>query len=290
MNEALHQIRLSRQDLVRLRNSSEVAQRVEDKWDAAFRRAISVAAEASADSLPAGGPVVSPDFESLFIRHYFDVQFEALALAEREQELGRRSFRMATQPRTLRQVMELYDRWRKGLWKPKSISRKADSVKKAYVAAVQAAWQANSEDFREGTVFDQREVERKIQDAAAGTRARAQTIVRTETTRYYTDARKAYYDHSTDVTHYLFLAVRDKATTCWCKAGFTDGKRGRSGLVFEKGSRLLLVNKPPCHWCCRSELLPLSPLNPSHRRLIEDVSIAANRVKLYPLPPGWASS
>lgn len=265
-----------------------IAQRVEDRWVRKLDEAIRVAGVATAESVPHGGKAITPDFQDLLMQHFFDTQLEALRLAEREREIQDK-IQMAAQPRTLKDLMVLYDRWRKGLFKPKSISRTADSLKKVYIAAVQAAWNAASEAFRAGDEFTQNEVRKQIREAAQTTAGRAGTIVRTETTRYYNDARKAYYDASTDVTHYLFLAIRDKATTKWCTSLTVYGMRGRSGLVYAKDDPLLKKEKPPCHWNCRSELLPLSPRNPAHRKLIEDAAIQRRNNKCHPLPPGWNS-
>jgi SPP1 gp7 family putative phage head morphogenesis protein len=279
-------LRLSREDCVRLKNSADVAQRIEDRWVRKFEDAISSAAARSVEPLSVGKNPVVPDFEDLLIRHYFETQIAALTLAEKERELDRRQ-RLSAKPKTLSEIMRLYDRWKKKYWKPKSVAKKAERIRRQYLDAVQRTWKKYSRPFREGEEFTQEEVKAKIQEAAKAPAARAGTIVRTETTRYYNDARKAYYDASTDVTHYLFIAIRDKATTKWCTASTTGGKRGRSGLVYSKDDPLLQKEKPPCHWNCRSELLPLVPQNPSHRKIIEDSSRARRSHSCYPLPVGW---
>lgn len=278
-------LRLSREDFVRLKNSAAVAQKIENKWVGRIEAAINAAVVKSVAVLPNGKEPISPDFEYLFIRHYFDTQIEALVLAEKERELE--SKRLAVRPKTLAEIMRLYDRWRKGLWKPKGVVKKSNQIKKQYLDAVQGAWKEYSEDFRSGKEFTQEEVKKSIKEATRGPASRAATIVRTETTRYYNEARKSYYDASTDVTHYLFIALRDKATTKWCTAQTVDGKRGRSGLVYSKDDPLLQRETPPCHWNCRSELLPLTPHNPSHRKMIADASRARRSHTCHPLPLGW---
>jgi SPP1 gp7 family putative phage head morphogenesis protein len=108
---------------------------------------------------------------------------------------------------------------------------------------------------------------------------RGNMIVATETTRYFNQARQAFYDEVPSVTHYLFIAIRDHRTTKWCKS--------RNGLVFEKGTELFKRNRPPTHYNCRSEIVPLNRFNPRHKAMIDDKSIQAKNNKMEPLLPGW---
>jgi len=278
-------IRLGSEDVIRLKNSAAIAQRLENKWDLLLRQVINRHAKDDAENIPAGSAVNPPDFDFLFVEHYFQVQIEALKLAEKETELE--SKKLAAQPRTLAAIMKLYDKWRKGLYKPKGPLARASEMKTKYINAVQKAWHKYSESFRHGGEQTQVEIKQAIVEAANTTTARAQTIVRTETTRYFNQARRAYYDKGNEVTHYLFLAVRDKATTPWCTPLKVNGKRGRSGLVYAKNDPLLDKETPPIHWNCRSELLPLNRFNPVHRKLIADSSIQRRNNVCTPLPPGW---
>jgi SPP1 gp7 family putative phage head morphogenesis protein len=283
----LNGIRLPVQDEVRLKNSAKVAQALEDIWTNKVNKAISGAAVKSAEQVSSGAEVTAPDFERFLVEHWFEIQRQALRVAQAEWEMNANAPRMARQPRTLKDLMELYDRWRRGLWKPRRAVTQGKDLKKRYLDAVQKAWRKHSEDFREGGETTQEEVKREIRKAAKMTSSRAQTIVRTETTRYYNQARRAYYDGSPDVTHYLFMAVRDKATTIWCTSNTVNGKRGRHGLVYSKDDPLLKKETPPCHYNCRSELLPLNRFNPSHQRLINDKSLARRNHQCAPLLPGW---
>jgi SPP1 gp7 family putative phage head morphogenesis protein len=277
-------IRLSLEDQRRLKNSAKVAQALENKWVRKFRDTIASYSVQSADQISSGGSIVVPDFEKMFIEHYFDVQIKAITLAENEQELDKR---LAKSARSIREILKLYDRWRKGLYKPKGFQRKAESIQKKYISAIQDTWKNLSEDFREGGTQTQEEIKKKVAESTGATEARANTIVRTETTRFYNETRKIYYDKAPNVTHYLFLAVRDKATTPWCRNTTVNGYRGRSGLVYAKDDPLLEKEKPPCHWSCRSELLPLSRFNPTHQKMIADESIQRRNNTCTPLPPGW---
>lgn len=279
-------IRLSVQDERRLKNAAKIAQAIENKFDLEVRRAIETHADTAVDQVTGPMPVTAPDFEKILIEHYFQTAIAAFRICEDERELTESKPRLA-KARSLKEILRQYDSWRKGFFKPKRPLKQADGLKKRYIDAVQKAWKKHSDDFREGGRQTQDEIRDLIRKEAQTVTLRAQTIVRTETTRYYNRVRRDYYDASQDVTHYLFLAVRDRATTPWCRNSYQLGKRGRSGLVYAKGDPLLEKETPPVHWNCRSELLPLNRFNPSHQRLIADASIQRRNHECTPLPPEW---
>lgn len=273
-------IALPPEDIVRLKNSAKIAQDIENR----FARKIEDAIATASDLIQSPDmPVVAPNFLDIYSELWFETYIRSFKHAQSEQDLKKR----LAFPRSLREVMRLYDLWRKGKFTPRQAIKYAKEMKSKYLQAVQGAWKKHSEEFREGGEQTQIEVREIIKKRAKTTVARAQTIVRTETTRYYNKARIDYYSQAEDVTHYLFMAVRDKATTPWCMPKETNGKRGRHGLVYAKAGQLLKKESPPCHYNCRSELLPLNKHNPSHRKLIEDPAIRRANVKCYPLPTGW---
>lgn len=284
--------RLEPVDQARLRHSAREAQKCETVWDSKIREMLIREVDRIVRELDRTGKPPEIDFEEFFVKHYFDAARTGLKVAETEDELEKR-WRLARKPpivrvpASLKKLRDLYDQWRKGRYTPKRPVAVAERIKKAYLEKVQSVWAKYSKEFREGSEANQREVVRKIREAAEVVVSRAQTIVRTETTNYYNQARKEYYDDSEDVTHYLFMAVRDQATTKWCSPKTQGGKRGRSGLVYAKTDPLLEQEKPACHWNCRSELLPLVPDNPSHEKLIRDRSIQRRNVQCHPLPKGW---
>lgn len=157
----------------------------------------------------------------------------------------------------------------------------AEKIKKAYIKKVQSVWVKYGEEFRSGITAETTEAVRQIKEGADVVYSRAKMIVETETTYYYNKSRRTVYDESPDVTHYLFVSVRDHATTKWCKT--------RHGLVYKKGDPLLDKETPPIHWNCRSEILPLTWHNPAHRKLIEDLSRRRRNNTCEPLPPGWTT-
>ncbi len=278
-------ISLSRFDITRLKNSAKVAQAIENRWVKKFEEVINQATKTISDPIQ---EITSPDFEKLFVEHWFNTQIEALTLAERETELEKKAPKLAARPKTLADILRLYDAWRVGRYQPsRRILKRAKDMKEFYIKSVQKAWKKYSEDFRYGGHTTQEEIKDKVRSAAKTSIPRAQTIVRTETTRYYNQARKDYYDKTPDVTHYLFLAIRDKATTPWCAPQVVNGKRGRSGLVYAKDDPLLKAETPPVHWNCRSELLPLNRFNPSHKKMIANPALYRRNHSCTPLPPEW---
>lgn len=181
--------------------------------------------------------------------------------------------------KTLKQWMDIWDRWRRKGKVPPRQKALGEKIRKAYVRKCQDVWRKHAEEFREGKSFDMQKARDVIAKATKPVYSRAKMIVETETTRYYNEVRREVYDSSPDVTHYLFVAVRDHATTKWCKT--------RTGLVYAKGDPLLDKETPPIHWNCRSELLPLTKLNPRHLALIENESLQRRRHSCEPLPKDW---
>lgn len=184
-------------------------------------------------------------------------------------------------PRSLSGLMKMWDEYRNREYIPPREEKLAKRIKEAYLKKVREVWEEESHGFRTGKTTKETLTER-IQKASKASYSRAKMIVETETTRYYNAARKSVYDTSNDVTHYLFIAIRDARTTKWCKT--------RDGLVYEKGSDYLRKETPPIHWNCRSEIVPLSIMNPSHAKLIRDKSLQRGNRKVAPLPKGWVTT
>lgn len=283
--------RLDSETLHHLKNSAKKAQTLENTWSAAIAKAINQANERNLESIEKNfTPIRDIDFQKVFVEHYFAVSFAAFSIAKGESELDKRlalpAFRI---PKSLSALRHMYDQWQNKKFIPKHAAALAEDIKASYLKRVWRCWGKYSEDFRAGDEYTQEAVRDKIAEIADTTLSRAQTIVRTETTNYYNVARKQFYDESEDVTHYLFLAVRDSATTKWCTQHTVDGLRGRHGLVYKKGDPLTDAECPACHWNCRSELVPLTPHNPAHLKLIKDESIARRNHRCHPLPKGWAA-
>lgn len=280
--------RLTPDDHVYLRNSVAKAQAIENRWERKIREAMHAQTLIIVRALTNFESIPDFSFEDLFIQHAFESAIAGYSVARQPVRLARKPPN-PTPNTSLKRLMKYYDLWRKGQYKPKRPAYQANQIKKDYLKKVHNVWVKHSEEFRKGNTYDQEEVVRQIKKEADTTTKRAQGIVRTETTNYYNQSRMNYYDESQDVTHYLFMAIRDNATSPWCSPKTVDGKRGRHGLVYKKGDPLLVRERPACHPWCRSELLPLTPENATHAKLINDKSIQRRNVQCYPLLRSWGT-
>jgi SPP1 gp7 family putative phage head morphogenesis protein len=286
--------RLGAPDYRRTLSNVNRLQHLESTWRGRFEKLIhELEAIAWREMLDGRNPKVLleyalPRFEGLVMGHSVDAMRLGIASAHPSDDgpvkVGLSRLAKIKPPPSkatgsLAQVMKMWDQWSKKKKLPPRQKEIAERAKQQYLTRVQSVWEKYSREFREGVQPDQWEVRHALREATKASVSRCNTIVNTESTYYYNRSRREIYDASEDVTHYLFLAIRDHATTKWCKS--------RTGLVFQKGSSLLNKNTPPCHWNCRSEILPLSPSNPQHLKLIEDPSLDASRKKLVPLPAGW---
>jgi len=284
-------------DQIRLKNSSKVADSLEIYWARKISGHLEDLTPIVLESLRHTGRVPQINLDDLFIEHFFDVSTKAMRYAMTEvEERGKvkkvvkaAKFPVARIPKSLEGLMKLYDLWRKGKYKPKRAVKQAKAIKDLYLKKVRSVWEEHSEDFRKGNVATQELVVQEIKEAANTTISRAKNIVRTESTSYYNQARKEFYDESEDITHYLFLAIRDAATSPWCTPLTIRGYRGRSGLVYAKTDPLCDKERPACHPGCRSEYLPLNRLNPAHLKYIQNLSIQRRENTCFPLLKGWRS-
>ncbi len=280
---------LTHHERARLREAAKQATILERRWVRRFQEQISEYDEWVFPQLFVQGrfKTTEIDFLPVVLEHSYAVMSDGIRAArESNPETERKASTKLGYPngpripRTLGDLKTLYDQWRKKKNLPARQVRTAERLKKAYLRRCQSVWDRYGQDFREGKEYSRSAVNRVLETKGDMARARADTIVQTETTYYYNKARRNVYDRSSDVSHYLFVAIRDQATTKWCKS--------RQGLVYKKDDPLLDKETPPIHWNCRSEILPLTLLNPRHRALIEDKSRARRSHRCEPLPSGWA--
>lgn len=264
-------------------------QALEDKWVQNLSFIFDAITQKSIESLEKNGKISLGDLiEDFVMEHSVDVMGQAIR--ESSRDISRLAAPpKAKVPRSLRDLMNLWDQWKKKKKMPLRQRNIARRIKNAYLEKVQDVWRRYSEDFRKGDAATQDEVKAKLRKASEAAESRAKMIVETETTNYYTSAKREYYDEVDAVTHYLFVSIRDFRTSPWCYDGKKSGAkgRGRGGLVFTKGTQLLIRNTPACHPFCRSDLLPLVRFNPAHKKLIDNKSLRAENYTLHPLIPGW---
>lgn len=295
--------RLGSRDVDAIEANARAAQLLEESWLNKLDELFGEVLGEVLDSLAALGPdyELPDDLEERIGGFLLEHQLEVTKAASHTVAPAEyiRAAKSTRWPSDLARVRALWDTWRHTGKLPGKTKKEASAIKALYIRRVNAVVQQRAREFFEGrpaklpgsnqhhthwnpSAFDREDARRALEAAAKVARDRARTIVETETTRYYNHTRTNVYDQVDSVAGYLFVCVRDAATTKWCKS--------RGGVVFFKGSDLLNKNKPPCHWNCRSELLPLSRLNPRHRQLLEDRSLWASNRRLVPLPPGWNES
>jgi len=279
-----------------LAKSTVDIQRHEDHWKDALEKYIDKMNEKVAHAITHEryfDELTEVDFEEIMVKHYLATIVLGFNIAREEGELRNKPKKKllmsnippkAKVPKDMKKVFDLWDAYRKGTWKPARPVSIAKALKKEYLKKVKVVYEQASEDMRNGITADKYEVISSIRKATGSSYARANTIMQTETTSYYNKARKEVYDESEDVTHYLFMAIRDKRTTKWCTS---YKKGGRDGLVYRKDDPNCKKDEPACHWNCRSEMVPLTPENPKHKRLIDSTSRKRENNNPYPLPKGW---
>lgn len=128
------------------------------------------------------------------------------------------------------------------------------------------------------------------------TEAQAQTIFRTETTRYFNDARVAYFQNNTDVDFVQLMAITDGRISDICEA--------RDGYVIPIQFANMKKYKPPFHPNCRTVQSPLdTDLQEDRDEVTRNLGVEFGAVysetseKTFkgtrqeprtPLPRGWA--
>ena len=266
-------------DCVRLSGEAKRAKRVEEHYRRVFKEAIySMAGKALTDLADGDFDPDHYDFSPLIVNHAIDSMKAGL-----EKPRPVPYARLSAKKNPLSSIFEMWDRWRKGKL-TNSQKRNAANIKRTFLHSVQEYWKKNSANFRRGDVYDMTGVKEGFVHAAKITTSRADMIVNTETTRYFNDSIVKIYDQADGVTHYLFVAIRDRRTTKWC-TGYNKG--GRDGLVYVKGDEVTRREQCPCHWNCRSQFLPLSPSNPIHLKLIQSAPRQRANNSPFPLPRGW---
>jgi SPP1 gp7 family putative phage head morphogenesis protein len=135
-----------------------------------------------------------------------------------------------------------------------------------------------------GNPISRDELLKRLQSTVNVSRARAQTIARTEVGAAYNRGRLSTFSESKLVTHLIFYAIDDKRTTSICQS--------RAGMILPvEDKKAIAHNLPPCHYSCRSTIGSLMPqINEMHRKIVEDKSRFYSSRKLVPLLSGWRSA
>jgi len=274
--------------LRKVRLSAADVNKLDSKWKSRFEREMERMTQSILENAAETGRLKfsDVDFQDLVMRHSLDVMQIALDHSVDYQprvpgpsQLSSGSPPRAGVPKNFAELRQMWDYFRKKNYIPPRQRALAKRIHDEYLRRVQEYWVRYGEQFRKGTTGERKQAVSEIMKGADVAYTRAKMIVETETTYYYNKTRVNVYDQSDDVTHYLFMAIRDHRTTDWCKT--------RHGLVYSKTDPLFQREQPPCHWNCRSEVLPLTSQNPRHRALIEDRSRWRRNNSPAPLPEEW---
>lgn len=272
---------LSNSEIREIAKLARKQQKLENRWNIILKNQINHINDRIAFTIAMDGHLDTSvlDMSDFFFTHRIAITHEAIDSTSTPARVDTRMAKKPEIPKALKDLIKKWDIMRATGRVPKAQQVQANKIKTAYLKKLKELFKKHGMDFVRGNTYDLNKVRKIVQEAGNVAFARAKTTVATETTRYFNETRTDVYDRSPDVTHYLFMSIRDGATTKWC--------RTRHGLVFTKGSELFNRNKPPCHWWCRSEVLPLTPQNPRHLKLIKDLSRRAENNKMEPLPKGW---
>jgi SPP1 gp7 family putative phage head morphogenesis protein len=259
-----------------LARSAKTAQKVESVFVAKVKAQIAARVENIIYALENNSAMPAVDFASI----YTQLMLEALEKGySTETQIRLASDRGFAPARGKKKT--LFDFWKERAdrgYRPKRLEVLARKTQKRFDAAMEKL----HEMWKNPEVRHDKEYSRiLVKSALVSTESYASMVVATETTRYYNKARRDFYDAVPQVTHYMFVSIRDSRTTPWCKT--------RQHLIYEKGSAYLERETPPLHPNCRSEILPLMPLNPKHKKLIDDESMWRENNSPVPLIKGWNS-
>lgn len=267
--------------------AAEKIERLEASWAGKLKDVLEeYDVKVATSLLNTGNLPLDIDFTEFYFEHSMEVMREAVTTAERQRELTSKKMHLSSAPpppklpKNMAGLQKIWDLYRKTGKVPRRVKSLADKVKKAYLDKCQSVWDKHSSEFRTGNIGTQQDAVKVIRRASDGVYARAKMIVETETTNYYNQTRRKVYDQSPEVSHYLFLAIRDQATTKWCKT--------RHRLVYQKGKAVTDRETPAIHWNCRSEMVPLTKLNPRHAAIIADKSNWRENRRPEPLPKDWS--
>lgn len=153
------------------------------------------------------------------------------------------------------------------------------NLRKSYFKKLDRKFKKISQDLHEGNISPA-DVKKELRAEWKTSKARVETIFRTETTNYFNKIQVSFFNDDEDIIGFLFQANRDSSTTEICMK--------RHGLIYRPGTQLLRDNTPACHWNCRSELIPLAKTQ-QNLKLLEDPSRSPSNRVVPPLPRGWVA-
>jgi SPP1 gp7 family putative phage head morphogenesis protein len=233
------------------------------------------------------GRFVEPDLSELdqvgkrFYLRVIESGWRAAAVEEREIKASSSKQRLANLPKgRIRPLEFLVDLFKDQNTWPSILKRSQtlmDRLRRGYLRKIKRKFEEVVPRMLSGEASPS-EVKKELTEAWQASHSRVENIFRTETTRYFTETQLSYFGDSDEIIGFLFDSVGDSGRSPWCTT--------RHGLVYRPGTELLRKNAPPCHWSCRSHLIPLANTE-SNRRLLADPDRDPAHRTVEPLPAGW---
>jgi len=228
-----------------------------------------------------GGEPQQAEMAKLLERFYVDSIEQGLHFAKQEDPTPKvKHLARAPKgrvPKDLKSINELFRNRRAFL----RIMRRKDvltaGLRKSYLKRLRERFQEIMPAVLANTITPA-EARKHIETAWGATRARATTIFRTESTKYFTETQIAYFSSTPSIIGFLYDTVRDAARTDIC--------RSRHGLIYRPNTELLRKNQSPNHYNCRAHMIPLSD-TPKNRIMLADPARNPELVAVVPLPKGW---
>mgnify|MGYP000312458100 CR=1 FL=1 len=229
--------------------------------------------------------------EDVFKKHRFDTVFVSVADGMQEVPVDEDEslnawatypldypIEKTLQSLKLKEAKTLADRIdeRIGNRRPKFFQELIGSSKKMILRQIRGAYNFSAKNWLEGksTIA---EVKASLAESLDRSTWGIERVFRTETTRYFNEARVDYFKETKTVTHYQIFAITDGRISDICNS--------RHGFVFESHTRHKKFH-PPFHPNCRTILRPLLEKLSRHKKIIKD-GMAMDQRKFKDLPKGW---
>lgn len=176
--------------------------------------------------------------------------------------------------KTMERIFRDKRKWSKTMKRSRTLT---DRLRKQYQAKLRQKFEEIVPKMRDGTITPM-EAKKEMVNTWGASKARVETIFRTETTNYFSKAQVDFFSDDEEIIGFLFDSLKDSASTDIC--------RSRHGLIYKPGTKLLSDNTPALHWNCRSHLIALAN-TPENQKMLKDPGRDPAKKSVAPLPKGW---
>lgn len=233
------------------------------------------------------GQFVEPPLTQMFVvsedfyRRVITESFHSAKYEKEDMEGRKRLARLpkGALPKSLKDIDQVFKDpkyWKRIMGRSKVLTER---LKRQYLEKLKQSFKELMPKINSGAISPA-EAKKAMIQTWDSSKARVETIFRTETTKYFAETQVKFFEGDPEIIGFMFDSIRDVARTEIC--------RSRHGLIYRPDTKLLSENSPPCHFNCRSHLIALA--NSEHnRKLIKEKDRDPSRMKVVPLPDGWKS-